>query len=65
MTVSEMSGIKTHKSQSWLMPARRVLDETTHEHAWRQIEIGKVQAELEESRKSAKKWVGELTVAQG
>lgn len=49
----QVSGIKT-LYESELADARRVLDETARERARLQIEIGKVQAELEESRK---RWV--------
>lgn len=45
-----MSGIKT-LYESELADARRVLDETARERARLQIEIGKVQAELEEAKK--------------
>ncbi|XP_076775477.1 lamin-B2 [Arvicanthis niloticus] len=64
VTTREVSGIKT-LYESELADARRVLDETARERARLQIEIGKVQAELEETRKSAKKREGELTVFQG
>lgn len=46
----QVSGIKT-LYESELADARRVLDETARERARLQIEIGKVQAELEEARK--------------
>lgn len=49
----QVSGIKT-LYESELADARRVLDETARERARLQIEIGKVQAELEETRK---RWV--------
>lgn len=49
----QVSGIKT-LYESELADARRVLDETARERARLQIEIGKVQAELEEARK---RWV--------
>lgn len=64
VTTREVSGIKT-LYESELADARRVLDETARERARLQIEIGKVQAELEEAKKSAKKREGELTVARG
>lgn len=49
----QVSGIKS-LYESELADARRVLDETARERARLQIEIGKVQAELEETRK---RWV--------
>jgi lamin B len=61
VTTREVSGIKTlYKLE--LADAGWVLDETACECALLQIEIGKVQAELEEARKSAKEWEGELMV---
>uniref|UniRef100_A0A8C2LQF9 Lamin-B2 n=1 Tax=Cricetulus griseus TaxID=10029 RepID=A0A8C2LQF9_CRIGR len=64
VTTREVSGIKA-LYESELADARRVLDETARERARLQIEMGKLQAELDEARKSAKKREGELTVAQG
>ncbi|KAL1783102.1 lamin-B2 isoform X1 [Sigmodon hispidus] len=64
VTTREVSGIKA-LYESELADARRVLDETARERARLQIEMGKLQAELDEARKSAKKREGDLTVAQG
>lgn len=46
----QVSGIKT-LYESELADARRVLDETARERARLQIELGKVEAELEEANK--------------
>lgn len=51
-----MSGIKA-LYEAELADARRVLDETARERARLQIEMGKLQAELDEARK---RWVVEL-----
>ncbi|XP_006897979.1 PREDICTED: lamin-B2 [Elephantulus edwardii] len=64
VTTREVTGIKA-LYESELADARRVLDETARERARLQIEIGKLQADLEEANKSTKKREGELTVAQG
>ncbi|XP_029772267.1 lamin-B2 [Suricata suricatta] len=64
VTTREVSGIKT-LYESELADARRVLDETARERARLQIELGKLEAELEEANKGSKKREGELTVAQG
>ncbi|KAM6220080.1 LOW QUALITY PROTEIN: lamin-B2 [Rhynchocyon petersi] len=64
VTTREVSGIKA-LYESELADARRVLDETARERARLQIEMGKLQAELEEANKSTRKREGELTVAQG
>lgn len=45
-----MSGIKA-LYEAELADARRVLDETARERARLQIEMGKLQAELDEARK--------------
>lgn len=49
----QVSGIKA-LYESELADARRVLDETARERARLQIEMGKLQAELDEARK---RWV--------
>lgn len=52
----QVSGIKA-LYEAELADARRVLDETARERARLQIEMGKLQAELDEARK---RWVVEL-----
>lgn len=57
----QVSGIKA-LYESELADARRVLDETARERARLQIEMGKLQAELDEARK---RWVFDLGTRLG
>lgn len=57
----QVSGIKA-LYESELADARRVLDETARERARLQIEMGKLQAELDEARK---RWVVALGTRVG
>lgn len=61
---AKLSGIKTVYESELADARRQALDETAGEPAWLQTETGKVQAQLKEGRKSAKKREGELTAAQ-
>uniref|UniRef100_A0AAR2K0P9 Lamin B2 n=1 Tax=Pygocentrus nattereri TaxID=42514 RepID=A0AAR2K0P9_PYGNA len=63
VTTREVTGIKS-LYEAELADARRVLDETARERAKLQIDLGKVNAELEEVTKNFKKRDGDLALAQ-
>ncbi|KAK3533288.1 hypothetical protein QTP70_014307 [Hemibagrus guttatus] len=63
VTTREVTGIKS-LYEAELADARRVLDETARERAKLQIDLGKVNSELEEVTKSFKKKDGDLALAQ-
>ncbi|KAL7867089.1 hypothetical protein AOLI_G00149030 [Acnodon oligacanthus] len=63
VTTREVTGIKS-LYEAELADARRVLDETARERAKLQIDLGKVNSELEEVTKNFKKRDGDLALAQ-
>uniref|UniRef100_A0A7N6A1U6 Lamin B2 n=1 Tax=Anabas testudineus TaxID=64144 RepID=A0A7N6A1U6_ANATE len=62
VTTREVTGLKA-LYEAELADARRVLDETAKERARLQIDLGKVQAELEEATRSVKKKDSDLAAA--
>ncbi|XP_051550656.1 lamin-B2-like [Myxocyprinus asiaticus] len=62
VTTREVSGIKS-LYEAELADARRILDETAHERAKLQINLGKANSELEEVTKNYKKKDGDLVLA--